>query len=139
MLGVNSRLDTLQAAILLAKIEILDNEIKRRRKIAEDYTRGFSEHQAIGTPEVLSLNRSAWAQYTITIEERERLQKMLLTASIPSAVHYPKPLSHQRSVADPSVILPVSDAYSKKVISLPCHAYMSDELVEKVKATMARF
>lgn len=123
--GVNSRLDTLQAAILLPKLEILDEEIQARQKVAETYNHLFNEIGIMTTPLVEEHNQSAWAQYTIQVENRDVVQEKLKTNGIPTAVHYPIPLNKQPAVADSSVHLPVGDAIAERVMSLPMHSYLT--------------
>ena len=122
--GVNSRLDTLQAAILLPKLEILDEEIQARQKVAETYTQLFNEAGIFTTPFVESYNQSAWAQYTIQVDNRTEVQAKLKENGIPTAVHYPIPLNKQPAVADGSVILPIGDMIAERVMSLPMHMYL---------------
>ncbi len=125
--GVNSRLDTLQAAILLPKLEILDDEIQARQHAADIYTQLFNEAGISATPFVEAHNQSAWAQYTIQVENRDEVQAKLQKAGIPTAVHYPIPLNKQPAVADINAILPVGDAVAKRVMSLPMHPYITQE------------
>lgn len=125
--GVNSRLDTLQAAVLLAKLEILDDEIAARQRVAELYTRSLNDAGLATTPFVDVHNVSAWAQYTIQVEQRDAVQERLKTAGIPTAVHYPIPLNRQPAVADEAAALPVGDVVADKVISLPMHPYLDEE------------
>lgn len=122
--GVNSRLDTLQAAILLPKLEIFDDELAKRQQVAERYTQGLSE-AGITTPYLEPHNTSAWAQYTVRVENREHVQEVLKEAGIPTAVHYPIPLNIQPAVSDEAACLPVGDEMAEKVMSLPMHPYMS--------------
>ncbi|MCP2041244.1 UDP-2-acetamido-2-deoxy-ribo-hexuluronate aminotransferase [Neisseria sp. HSC-16F19] len=122
--GVNSRLDTLQAAILLPKLAILDDEIRLRQEVAQRYTEGLHNIGIQTTPKVAEHNISAWAQYTIRVAERERVQAALKEAGIPTAVHYPIPLNRQPAVASDAV-LPVGDAVAAEVMSLPFHPYLS--------------
>lgn len=124
--GVNSRLDTLQAAILLPKLELLDEEIGLRNKVAERYTLLLNEAGIQTTPCIESHNISAWAQYTIQVESRELVQKSLTAAGAPTAVHYPIPLNRQPAVKDDEAVLPVGDRIAERVISLPMHAYLSE-------------
>ena len=124
-IGVNSRLDTLQAAILLPKLELLDEEIKLRNEIAEKYTRLLVEIGVETTPYIEDRNISTWAQYTIQVQNQEELQCKLKEAGIPTAVHYPIPLNKQPAVRDSKAILPIGDKIAKKVISLPMHPYLS--------------
>ena len=122
--GVNSRLDTLQAAILLPKLEILDDEIKARQQVANAYTKLLSEAGITTTPFIKEGNVSAWAQYTIQVENRETVQAHLKANGIPTAVHYPIPLNKQPAVASKAV-LPVGDKIAERVMSLPMHPYLS--------------
>ena len=125
--GMNSRLDTLQAAILLPKLEILDDEMQARQKVAEVYNQLFNQAGIHTTPHLESHNTSAWAQYTIQVDNRAEVQEKLKAQGIPTAVHYPIPLNKQPAVADTSVMLPVGDAIAKRVMSLPMHAYLSED------------
>lgn len=122
-IGVNSRLDTLQAAILLPKLEILDDEMHARRQVAATYTELLSEAGIITTPFIESHNESAWAQYTIQVDDRDQVQAKLKDQGIPTAVHYPIPLNKQPAVAS-DIQLPVGDAIAQKVMSLPMHPYL---------------
>ena len=128
--GVNSRLDTLQAAILLPKLEILEDEMQARQHIAETYTRLFNEAGISTTPFVETHNQSAWAQYTIQVENRDEVQAKLKEQGIPTAVHYPIPLNKQPAVAAANAVLPVGDAVAEKVMSLPMHPYMRNADIE---------
>lgn len=130
--GVNSRLDTLQAAILLPKLEILDGEMQARQRVAEIYTKLFNEAGILTTPFIEQHNTSAWAQYTIQVDKRDEVQERLKAQGIPTAVHYPIPLNKQPAVADESAVLPVGDAVAQRVMSLPMHPYLSIEAQEKI-------
>lgn len=133
--GVNSRLDTLQAAILLPKLEILDNEVKLRNEIADNYTRLLNEAGIINTPFIETYNTSAWAQYTIQVDNRESVQAKLKEKDIPTAVHYPIPLNKQPAVADAGSSLEVGDKLVERVMSLPMHPYLtSKELTAVVES-----
>lgn len=127
-LGVNSRLDTLQAAILLPKLEILDDEIRLRNEVAEQYTKQLHEIGVRATPYITEGNISAWAQYTIRVEQREELQEALKEKGIPTAVHYPLPLYRQPAFsyveADPAAFTACEEA-ARQVISLPIHPYLT--------------
>ncbi|MFW1857382.1 DegT/DnrJ/EryC1/StrS family aminotransferase [Acinetobacter defluvii] len=130
--GMNSRLDTLQAAILLPKLEILDEEMQARQRIAETYTKLFNEAGILTTPFIEAHNQSAWAQYTIQVENRDQVQEKLKAQGIPTAVHYPIPLNKQPAVANANVSLPVGDAIAECVMSLPMHPYLTLEAQEKI-------
>lgn len=123
--GVNSRLDTLQAAILLPKLEIFADEIELRQQVADSYDRLFKAAGIPNTPYIEAHNVSVWAQYTLQVENRDSLQESLKAAGIPTAVHYPIPLNKQPAVADTRTKLPVGDKISEKVVSLPMHPYLT--------------
>jgi UDP-2-acetamido-2-deoxy-ribo-hexuluronate aminotransferase len=124
--GVNSRLDTLQAAIMLPKLAILDWEIDARQKVANLYAELLRQPNII-LPEVEMHNVSAWAQYTIQLGNRQQMQQKLQTAGIPTAVHYPIPLNRQPAVADPNICLSIGDYAAERVLSLPMHPYLSSD------------
>ena len=130
--GVNSRLDTLQAAILLPKLEILDDEMQARQRVADTYTKLFNETGILTTPFIEEYNQSAWAQYTIQVDNRSEVQEKMKALSIPTAVHYPIPLNKQPAVADLNAVLPVGDAVAERVMSLPMHPYLTIEEQEKI-------
>ena len=130
--GVNSRLDTLQAAILLPKLEILDDEMQARQRVAETYNQLFTEVGITTIPFIEAHNQSAWAQYTIQVDNRDEVQTKLKEQGIPTAVHYPIPLNKQPAVADSNAVLPVGDAVAQKVMSLPMHPYLTREEQEKI-------
>jgi UDP-2-acetamido-2-deoxy-ribo-hexuluronate aminotransferase len=122
--GINSRLDTLQAAILLAKLDILDDEIAARQRVANDYDTALSP-LGIGTPKIAQHNVSAWAQYTLRVDNRDQVQTRLKEAGVPTAVHYPVPLNRQPAVADAGAYLPHGDRAAEQVLSLPMHPYLT--------------
>ena len=134
--GMNSRLDTLQAAILLPKLEILDDEMHARQRVAETYNKLFNESGILTTPFIEAHNQSAWAQYTIQVDNRDAIQEHLNAQGIPSAVHYPIPLNKQPAVADESAVLPIGDAIAERVMSLPMHPYLTAEAQEKIVAAL---
>jgi UDP-2-acetamido-2-deoxy-ribo-hexuluronate aminotransferase len=121
-IGLNSRLDTLQAAILLVKLEALDEEIARRGALAARYDAGLGD--LVDLPPPLTGGRSAWAQYTIRVNGRDRLAAALARRGIPTAVHYPRPLHRQPAFAHfPTAPggLPVAETLAGCVLSLPIH------------------
>ena len=139
--GVNSRLDTLQAAILLPKLALLDEEMQQRQQVAERYTQLLNQAGINSTPHVAAGNTSAWAQYTVQVAQREQVQAKLQAAGIPTAVHYPIPLNKQPAVADATAQLPVGDAVAQRVMSLPMHPYLSaadqETIVQVLQQTQA--
>ena len=129
-IGLNGRFDTLQAAILLAKLEIFPSEVKARAQIGERYTQLLKNR--VATPYIEPFNSSVYAQYTIQVPNREEIIKNLKAQGIPTAVHYPLPLqpafahleqAHQH--------FPVTENIAEKVMSLPMHPYIKEaELME---------
>jgi UDP-2-acetamido-2-deoxy-ribo-hexuluronate aminotransferase len=130
--GVNSRLDTIQAAILLPKLAVMDEEISIRQKVAGQYSHLLREAGVVTAPWIEPHNVSAWAQYTILISDRYAVQERLSKAGIPTAVHYPIPLNKQPAVAQPDAKLPVGDAVSAQVVSLPMHPGLFPEDQQRV-------
>jgi dTDP-4-amino-4,6-dideoxygalactose transaminase len=142
-IGVNSRLDTIQAAILIEKLKIFPEEIGLREKVARRYNELLGRSNRIRVPHVIEGAQSTWAQYTIQVEDRDRLQSDLKAKGIPTAVYYPIPLSVQRGYSHfPSAPIPVSEKLSKTVISLPMHPYLDaetqDRIVEAVLESVGR-
>lgn len=131
-LGINGRLDTLQAAILLAKLEIFDDEIKARQEIAAYYTKLLRD--TLVTPYIEPFNTSVYAQYTIQVEQRDAMQNKLQQKGIPTAVHYPMPLHKQPVFAKDylDLLLPISEQLATTVMSLPMHPYLSPQQIEEV-------
>lgn len=136
-LGVNSRLDTLQAAILLPKLAILDDEIAARQNVAGRYSARLNEI-GIKPPEIAQHNVSAWAQFTVEVANRDAVQEVLKNAGVPTAVHYPKPLNRQPAVADEAANLPHGDKAAEVVMSLPMHPYMAEDDIAAVAGAMAK-
>ncbi|MBO2687290.1 DegT/DnrJ/EryC1/StrS family aminotransferase [Shewanella sp. Iso12] len=134
--GVNSRLDTLQAAILLSKLDIFPQELQLREKVASRYQYLLNEAGIDATPFIESHNTSAWAQYTIRVKNRTQIQQKMNQVGIPTAVHYPIPLNKQPAVADDTVHLPVGDAIAEEVLSLPMHPYMTESDILSVVNTL---
>jgi UDP-2-acetamido-2-deoxy-ribo-hexuluronate aminotransferase len=130
--GVNSRLDTLQAAILLAKLEIFEDEIELRQQVATRYATLLAQAGIADPPHVEPHNTSVYAQYTIRVDGRESLQARLKEAGIPTVVHYPIPINRQPAVADARARLPVGDEAARQVLSLPMHPYLTESQVRLV-------
>ena len=130
-IGMNSRLDTLQAAILLPKLDILDDEVAARQQVAHNYMMGL-RGASVTLPVIAEYNVSAWAQYTVRVGNRTAVQEALKSAGVPTAVHYPMPLNRQPAVSDPTAVLPHGDNAAEDVMSLPMHPYMSDAELTQV-------
>ena len=136
--GINSRLDTLQAAVLLPKLQILDEEILARDELSKFYSRSLSASPSLITPEIKLSCRSAWAQYTLVCDDRQKVQQTLIKAGIPSTVHYPVPLNKQPAVMDENVKVPVGDKLAKSVLSIPMHAYMDETTKQKIVSELLK-
>ncbi|WP_276314080.1 DegT/DnrJ/EryC1/StrS family aminotransferase [Billgrantia antri] len=136
--GVNSRLDTLQAAILLPKLKILSEEIEARNRVAAIYTNMFQTVGMVTAPYIEPYNISSWAQYTIRVSRRDDVIMALESAGVPSSVHYPIPLNKQPAVRDVSSILNEGDRLAEQVISLPMHPYLTKEIIETVAAVIKK-
>lgn len=133
VLGVNSRLDTFQAAILLEKLAIFDEEVISRKKIGTRYSEKLKD--VVQTPYVESYNRSVYAQYTIEADNREELRAHLQKNGIPTAVHYPCPIHLQEAfkyLGYKTGQFPASERAAGRVISLPMHPYLSEADQDKV-------
>lgn len=138
--GVNSRLDTIQAAILLPKLAVFDVEMAQRQQVATRYGRLLNEAGVQTTPFVESHNVSAWAQYTVQVLARDVVQKMMSEVGVPTAVHYPIPLNRQPAVQDAVARLPVGDEVAARVMSLPMSPNLSntdqDRVVQALSAAI---
>jgi len=129
-IGLTARLDTIQAAILIEKLKIFEDEIVARNEVAERYTRGLGN--VVTTPRLAAGCTSIWAQYTIRLPkgaDRDGFAAALKAQGIPTAIYYPKSMHQQTAyrafpVADGG--LPVSERLSSEVISLPIHAYLDE-------------
>lgn len=127
VLGINGRLDTLQAAVLLAKLEIFYDEVAARERIGARYSELLAG--TVVTPYVAPGSSSVYAQYTIQAERRDEVAQKLQEKEIPTAVHYPVPLHLQpvfRGLNKPVGSFPISEKTAKNVMSLPMHPYLND-------------
>jgi dTDP-4-amino-4,6-dideoxygalactose transaminase len=137
-IGVNGRLDTLQAGILLAKFDIFPEEIDCRQRVAHRYNELLDPFSYIKIPCVPRGSKSAWAQYSILAaddQQRKDLQNQLKEAGIPTAVYYPKPLHLQSAfsyLGYQKGDFPVSENCSERIFSLPMHPYLTQEEQEKI-------
>lgn len=135
--GLNSRLDTLQAAILLAKLEVFEDELELRQKVAKSYTEKLNAVGITTTPFIEEWNKSAYAQYTIRVKNRAQVQVKLKEVGIPTAVHYPIPVNKQ-PVFGMNLQLPIGDAIAEEVMSLPMHPYMSEQEQDLIATNLAK-
>jgi UDP-2-acetamido-2-deoxy-ribo-hexuluronate aminotransferase len=137
LVGINGRLDSLQAAVLLAKLESFDEEVRLRAELGAGYTEQLKD--VVQTPYIAPHSTSVFAQYTIEVANREQFQQRLQAEGIPTAVHYPIPLHLQPAFARPECgagSFPVAEAAAARVISLPMHPYLSRTDQERVIAAV---
>jgi len=133
VLGINGRIDTLQAAILLAKFDVFPGEVAARERIGLRYSGLLNGIAA--TPHIEPHNVSVYAQYTIQVDNRAAIQESLKQQGIPTAVHYPIPLNLQpvfASLGLPAGAFPVAEAAAQRVLSLPMHPYLTDDDQQRV-------
>lgn len=134
--GLNGRMDTLQAAVVRVKLKHFEQEIIARNRVADSYSRHLSS--VVETPQVQEYNRSTWAQYTIRSEKRGIIQRTLTERDIPTAIHYPMPLPRQEAFAylNQPKDFPVSDNLASTVLSLPMHPFLTEEEIQTVSAAV---
>jgi dTDP-4-amino-4,6-dideoxygalactose transaminase len=139
-LGLTGRLDTVQAAVLIEKLGIFEDEIAARDKVADRYARGLGN--MVGVPRLAGGCSSVWAQYTIRLPsgiDRNGFAAALKSQGIPTAIYYPKSMHQQTAYRDFPVAdggLPASERLSRDVISLPMHAYLDERTQERIIATV---
>ena len=142
--GINGRMDTLQAAILLSKFEIFADEVELRQKVAERYHQLLSGLEMITPPQIPAGSKSVWAQYSILAKDethRSQLQAKLKAADIPTAVYYPKPLHLQTAYASLGYKegqFVTSEDCSRRIFSLPMHPYLEEEDQMKIAEIIAK-
>jgi UDP-2-acetamido-2-deoxy-ribo-hexuluronate aminotransferase len=138
VIGINGRIDTLQAAILRVKLNYFDRELAVRRQAAALYTELLGD--VVRTPVGGDGKTSTWAQYTILTPHRDRLRAELQARGIPTAIHYPLPLPEQEAFAGdvvPGEMFPVARELSRTVLSLPIHGFITGEEVRHVAGAVA--
>jgi dTDP-4-amino-4,6-dideoxygalactose transaminase len=137
--GMNGRLDSMQAAVLLAKLSVFQDELAARERVARYYDARLGN--AVTTPARVRDAASAWAIYTFMLRdgnERDRVQAALRAAGVPTAIYYPRPLHLQpayREHHDGSQ-LPVAEDVAHRVLALPIHPYLTDEALEQVAGSV---
>ena len=139
-IGINGRLDTLQAAILLVKVKYLDSYIDNRIKLAKNYSEQLKDY--VRVPEILPDRKHTFNQFTIRTEKRDQLQKYLESNGIPTAIHYPMPLHLQpcfKYLGYEEGEFPVAEKISKEVLSLPMFPEMTEEEQNMVIDTIISF
>ena len=142
-LGLTARLDAIQAAVLLAKMEIFGDEVAARTRVAATYERliveAFGRDGAVRAPYVEPHNTSVYAQYTIEVDQREIVETRMKQAGVPTAVHYPIALHEQPAfeyLGQGVGSFPVSEAAARRVISLPMHPYLAEDQQRRVVAAL---
>jgi len=135
-IGLNARLDTIQAAIVLAKLEVFPQELEARQNVAAKYSESLSAFSfELSAPQVPPGLRSAWAQYSLLSDKKVQIQAALKEKGIPTAVYYPKPLHLQTAFAYLGYKvgdMPASEDCSKRIFSLPMHPYLEDREIERI-------
>lgn len=142
--GCNSRLDTIQAAVLRIKLRELDKYNEARRKVADYYDNFFLQYKQIITPERSKDSTHVFHQYTLKLDglDRDKLRAFLAEREIPSMVYYPIPAHKQKmfeSFGSADTVLPITDWLTERVISLPIHTEMTEEQLEKICNSVADF
>jgi UDP-2-acetamido-2-deoxy-ribo-hexuluronate aminotransferase len=136
-IGINGRMDTIQAAILLAKLEVFDDEVTARARIGARYTELLQG--SVATPTISPENTSVYAQYTVQVENRGDVQKRLSKLGVPTAVHYPVPLHLQPVFGCLNQIegsFSVAEVAAKRVMSLPMHPYMTEDTIQRIVSVL---
>lgn len=136
-IGMGGRLDNLQAAILDVKLTTYENDISRRQAVAESYSNKISDNAA--KPLVKDDRTSVWAQYTIRVKERDKVQKALMQKGIPTAVHYPIPMHLQKCFSYLGYTLgdfPVSEKCAQEVMSLPMNPYLEEAEIDYITTNL---
>lgn len=131
--GINGRLDTLQAAVLLEKLTIFEDELIARRRVANRYDRGLAG--IAEPPAVLAGAQCTWAQYTLVLEGRDNVAARLREVGVPTGVYYPVPLHRQAAYRDYPVApggAPVAESLADRVLSLPMHPYLTEATQDRV-------
>jgi len=132
-IGLNARLDTLQAAVVLAKLAVFPDEVEARQRVAERYAERLGN--VLEVPHVPGGCRSAWAQYSVLCDGRNEVQAALKASGVPTAVYYPKPLHLQTAYAGlghGAGDFPVSERTSERIFSLPMHPYLEPEVQDRI-------
>jgi dTDP-4-amino-4,6-dideoxygalactose transaminase len=132
-IGLNARFDTVQAAILLAKLGVFEQELAARDEVARQYTAALEG--SVEVPVVPAGFRSAWAQFSILSDRRDAIASALRNAGIPSAIYYPLPMHRQaayQEYGEGEGMCPVAETLAKRVLSLPMHPYLDAATIDRV-------
>lgn len=144
IIGVNSRLDAIQAAILKVKLQYLDNYAAERRRAADYYDNAFKDYPQLKTPVRWDKTTHVFHQYTLVTEgiDRDALQQHLMSKDVPAMIYYPVPLHMQKAYLDPRYKegdFPVTEMLSEKVISLPMSTELDEEQLEHITSSVIEF
>ncbi len=142
--GVNSRLDSIQAAVLDVKLKLLDNYAKARQDAAKRYSDAFSASSKLKAPAIFNKSTHVFHQYTLVTKDidRDKLMEHLLAKNIPCAIYYPVPMHLQKAYLDPRYKegdFPVTEELSRRVLSLPMHTEMDDEQIDFITSSILEF
>lgn len=137
--GMGGRLDTLQASVLNAKLDYYDNDVERRQKVAQLYSKHLNGHTII--PIIKKDRTSVWAQYSVRVEQREVVQQKLKAKGIPTAVHYPMPLHLQKCftyLSGKKGDFPIAEKVSEEIMSLPMNPYLTEEEIDYITTNIIK-
>jgi UDP-2-acetamido-2-deoxy-ribo-hexuluronate aminotransferase len=137
-IGMGGRLDTIQAAVLLAKLPYYSHEIVGRQEVAKKYIHLLADN--VKTPKILNDRTSVWAQFTLRVEDRSKVQESLTEAGVPTAIHYPLPLHMQECfqfLGKGSGAFPCAEQSAKEVISLPMNPFLTDEEIQFITSVIS--
>ncbi len=141
-LGFNCRMDTIQAAVILAKLDRYPWEVEQRQRIASEYSQALSSVEGVVTPVIRDDRDSVFAQYTLRFKNRDQVQKALADLGVPTSIHYPKGMHEQPALEKfkPKQAMTVTETVCEEVLSLPLYADMPDQhvqhVIESVKKVM---
>ena len=139
-IGTNARFDAIQAAVIINKLSIFDEELTQRRKIASTYDQELSEYVLL--PRIQTEMKSAWAHYTIRTKKRNAMRQFLLENDIPTMIYYPKPMHKQiayQNYHNHKDTLPNSEMLCNEVLSLPLHPYINEDQILRITSKIKEF
>jgi UDP-2-acetamido-2-deoxy-ribo-hexuluronate aminotransferase len=141
-IGMGARLDTIQAAVLNVKLKYYEKDLSLRQEVAKKYSKKLQEKNGVILPTIKNDRTSAWAQYSIRVKNRDKIQAKLKENQIPTAVHYPMPLHMQecfRYLGYKKGDFPVAERVSKEIMSLPMNPYLSNDEIGYVSEKVTKF
>ena len=139
VIGINGRLDSIQAAVLKVKLKHFDEEVQERQEIAREYTKQLKD--CVQVPEIIEGNNSVWAQYTVRHPQRDRIREVLKAEGIPTAVHYPVPLNRQEAFSNLKSRggkFPVTETLCAEVLSIPMHPFLENDDIKRVTTAIRK-